>query len=134
MIRVVLDTNILISALLTPGGFPAQVLSLCLTDPDVQLCLSADIYTEYEEVIRRPKFKRTDGEIHSILRALREAAVWVRPSESIQVCAEPDDDVFLECSQAADAHYLITGNIRHFPADWGRTQVLTARKLIELNV
>jgi putative PIN family toxin of toxin-antitoxin system len=131
MIRIVLDTNILISALLTPGGFPAQVFSLCLTDPDVQLCLSADIYSEYEEVIRRPKFKRTEQEVVAILRAIRQSAIWVKPTETVRTCADPDDDVFLECAQAANAHYLVTGNIKHFPPSWESTQISTARQFIE---
>ena len=44
MIRVVLDTNILISALLTPQGPPTQVLLMIILQPDTQLCVSGDIY------------------------------------------------------------------------------------------
>lgn len=55
MIRVVLDTNILISALLSPLGPPAQVFLMTLLDPDTQLCVSGEIYAEYEEVVRRPR-------------------------------------------------------------------------------
>jgi putative PIN family toxin of toxin-antitoxin system len=131
MIRLVLDTNILISALLTPGGFPAQVLSLSLVDPDVQLCLSAEIYSEYEEVLRRPKFQRTEHEIVAILRAIRERAIWVKPTETIRICSDPDDDVFLECAQAANAHYLVTGNIKHFPPSWEGTKIATSRQFVE---
>jgi putative PIN family toxin of toxin-antitoxin system len=54
MIRVVLDTNILISALLSPQGQPAQVFLMTILDPETQPCVSADIFAEYEEVIRRP--------------------------------------------------------------------------------
>ena len=58
MIRIVVDTNILVSALLQPRGFPAEILIEALAGERVQLCVSADIYAEYEEVIRRPRFKR----------------------------------------------------------------------------
>lgn len=74
MIRLVLDTNILISALLTSQGVPAQVLSSCLLEPDLQLCISADIYAEYEEVLRRPKFKRSSDEVEALLAAIRRSA------------------------------------------------------------
>jgi putative PIN family toxin of toxin-antitoxin system len=131
MIRVVLDTNILVSALLTPQGLPAKVLSLCVTDRDLQIVLSADIYAEYEEVIRRPKFKRSDFEINAILLSIRESAAWIRPSATVRVCPDPDDDIFLECAQAADANYLVTGNTKHFPAAWERTQVVTVRQFID---
>jgi putative PIN family toxin of toxin-antitoxin system len=54
MLRIVLDTNIFISALLQPQGPPAEVFVLALAGEDVRLGVSADIYAEYEEVIRRP--------------------------------------------------------------------------------
>ena len=60
MIRVVLDTNLLISALLSPQGPPAQVFLLILLDPDTQLCVSGDIFAEYEEVLRRPRLNRSE--------------------------------------------------------------------------
>lgn len=60
MIRVVLDTNILISALLQPQGLPARTFVLVLAGTTTQLCVSGDVYAEYEEVIRRPKFNRSE--------------------------------------------------------------------------
>jgi putative PIN family toxin of toxin-antitoxin system len=59
MIRVVLDTNILVSALLSPQGPPAQVFMIAILDPDTQLCVSGDIFAEYEEVIRRSRLRRS---------------------------------------------------------------------------
>jgi putative PIN family toxin of toxin-antitoxin system len=55
MIRVVLDTNIVVSSLLSSQGSPAQVFLMAVLDPDIQLCVSGDIFAEYEEVIRRPE-------------------------------------------------------------------------------
>lgn len=130
MIRVVLDTNILISALLNPIGPPAQVFLMTLVDPDTRLCVSGDIYAEYEEVIHRPRLSRSDGEIEETLRAIREKGFWVRPAEKVRACSDPDDDIFLECAQAAAAHYLVTGNATDFPATWVGTQIVTARQFI----
>jgi putative PIN family toxin of toxin-antitoxin system len=56
MIRVVLDTNIIVSALLQPLGPPAQLLVLALAG-SIQLCVSGSVYAEYEEVISRPRFR-----------------------------------------------------------------------------
>ena len=103
MIRVVLDTNILISALLSPQGQPAQVFLMTIIDPDTQLCVSGEIFAEYEEVIRRPRFHRSDSEIVATLRTIREKGFWVRPTEKVYVCSDPDDDIFLECARAAAA-------------------------------
>jgi len=53
------------------------------------------------------------------LRTIRPCGRWVRPSVPVRVCSDPDDDVFLECSQASGADYLVTGNVRDFPPRWG---------------
>jgi predicted nucleic acid-binding protein len=47
-------------------------------------------------------------------------------------CAEPDDNIFLECAPAAQAGYLATGNLKHFPAMWKGTEVVTPRRLLDL--
>jgi len=130
MIRVVLDTNILISALLSPQGPPAQVFLLTILDPDTQLCVSGNIFAEYEEVIRRPRLNRSNSEIAATLRAIRENGFWVKPAEKVYACSDPDDNVFLECAQAAAAHYLVTGNAKDFPGTWSSTQIVAAREFL----
>jgi putative PIN family toxin of toxin-antitoxin system len=131
MIRVVLDTNILISALLNPQGPPAQVFLMTILEPDTQLCVSGEIFAEYEEVIRRRRFNRSDHEIEATLRTIREKGFWVKPTEKVHACSDPDDNVFLECAKAAAAHYLVTGNLKHFPSTWATTQIVTARQFLD---
>lgn len=131
MIRVVLDTNILVSALLQPQGLPARTFLMTIAGTTAQLCVSGDIYAEYEEVIRRPKFNRSEAIIEAALRAIRQNGFWVKPSEKVDACSDPDDDVFLECAQAARAHYLVTGNLRDFPAKWADAQIVTARQFLD---
>ena len=101
MIRVLLDTNILVSALLSRHGAPAQALRMILEDSEMQLCVSGDVYAEYDDVLRRPKFMRSDAEIDGMLDIVRKAALWVKPMETVRACVDPDDDLFLECAQAA---------------------------------
>jgi len=129
MIRVVLDTNIIVSALLQPLGPPAQVFWL-VAGGSVQLCISGNVYAEYEEVIRRPRFRRDEETIAATLNVIREKGFWVRPKEVIRECSDPDDDVFLECAKAAEADYLVTGNLKHFPTSWVGTRILTARDFL----
>jgi len=131
MIRIVLDTNVLISALLSSHGPPAQVFLMVLLDPDTQLCVTGDIYAEYEEVIRRLRFKRSDREIEATLRTIRERGSWIKPTERVRACSDPDDDIFLECAQAAAAHYLVTGNTKHFPAAWASARIVTPRQFLD---
>jgi putative PIN family toxin of toxin-antitoxin system len=109
MIRVVIDTNIIVSALLQPLGAPAQVFLLAVSGA-IQLCVSGEVYAEYEEVIRRPRFRRDENVIAATLNTIREKSLWVKPTDTIRVCADPDDNIFLECSQAAQAIYLVTGH------------------------
>jgi len=131
MIRVVLDTNVLVSALLRPAGLPAAALMLALSGR-VQFCVSEAILAEYEEVIRRPHFKREPAVIEETLRAVRMLAYHVSPMKNVNACHDPDDNMFLECAEAAHADYLVTGNRRHFPGQWKKTRVVGVRELIEL--
>jgi putative PIN family toxin of toxin-antitoxin system len=131
MTRVVLDTNVVVSALLRPLGPPAQVFLLAVSGA-IRPCITGDVYAEYEEVIRRPRFCLDEGVIVAALETIREKALWVRPTEVVRVCADPDDDIFLGCAQAAGATYLVTGNPKHFPNLWRNTRIVTARQLLEI--
>ena len=131
MIRVVLDTNVIVSALLQPLGPPAKVLVLATGGP-ILLCISGNVYAEYEEVISRPRFRRSEDTIASALHTIREKGLWVRPTKAIRVCSDPDDDIFLECAHAAQANYLVTGNLKHFPTSWSGTRIVAVRHLLDI--
>jgi putative PIN family toxin of toxin-antitoxin system len=124
MIRVVLDTNIIVSALLQPLGPPAQAFLLVLGGA-VQMCVSSAVF-------RRPRFSRTEETILAALETIRANACWVQPSEPVQACSDPDDDILLECSQAGGADYLVTGNVRDFPLRWLGTEVVTPRHFLDV--
>ena len=130
MTRIVLDTNILVSALLQPLGPSAQIFLFCIAG-SIQLCVSGNIYAEYEEVISRPRLKRGDEVIAGTLQTIREKGLWVRPTQAVNICIDPDDNIFLECAEAARANYLVTGNLKHFPTKWGATRVVTPRWLLD---
>jgi uncharacterized protein len=106
---------------------------MALQNQDTQLCVSAEVFAEYEEVLNRPKFNFTASAIAETLGGFREKGFWVKPTGKVSVCDDPDDDIFLECAEAAAADYLITGNQRHFPAaGWGRLKIVTAREFLTL--
>lgn len=69
--------------------------------------------------------------VAATLQAIREKSLWVRPAESVRVCPDPDDDVFLECARAAQANYLVTGNLKHFPASWADIRIVTPRWFLD---
>ena len=93
--------------------------------------MSGEFFAEYEEVIRRPRFNRSDSEIEAALCTIREGGLSVKPTEKVYACSDMDDNIFLECAQSATAHYLITGNVRHFPGAWARTRIVTARQFLD---
>lgn len=126
--RLVLDTNVVVSAHLKSTGFERFIFGLAL-DSKVRLCISREIMREYQEVLTRPKFDFPLGILRQSFRRIEEAAIWVVPSETINAASDPDDNKFLECAEAARADYLVTGNGRHFPGRWRSTKVVNAREL-----
>jgi putative PIN family toxin of toxin-antitoxin system len=81
------------------------------------LCLSKPIATEYEEVLKREKFRKLNHrKVRELLSRLRSQAEWVASKTPPKVSLpDPDDNKFLECAEEAGADFLITGNIKHFP-------------------
>lgn len=114
-LKVVYDTNVVVSAALKPGSIPASLLALAMAK-HVRLFLSPPILDEYTEVLKRPKFRLDPAAIDRFLRDLRRAATMVRPTQRVSKARDEPDNRFLECAQKARAHYLVTGNTRHFPA------------------
>ena len=115
MLKVVYDTNVVVSAVLKSESIPASLLALALQD-QVKLCLSPVVLDEYREVLNRPKFGLQSSAVDRLLRDMRAHALFVRPTEPIANPLDEKDSPFLECAVAASAQYLVTGNIKHFPA------------------
>lgn len=138
MLRVVLDTNIVVSALHQPDSDADIVMNLVLApEPDLlQLCLSEEIWTEYQEMLSRPKFSSFDGaKIKALLAAIKQASFWVVPQVRVDLSrADPADNQFLACALAAQADFLITGNTRHFPKRLQTTRIVTLREFIEVEM
>lgn len=117
MIRIVLDTNIIVSAVLKPQGTEAAALRLALSGT-VMLGVSEPVLAEYEEVLSRPKFKRPAEVVSGLLADIRSVGHLVRPKHAFAVCTHEPHNRFLECADAAQAEFLVTGNTRHFPKRW----------------
>ena len=133
MIQVVLDTNIVVSAMLGSGGLPHAVLNLAM-DRVVQLCISEPVMAEYEEVLRRPRLKIHSGKVTIALSRIREAGLLVTPTMVVTAASDEDDNIFLECAEAAGANYVVTGNTKDFPDVWSMARIVTARQFLEVIV
>ena len=95
-------------------------------------CVSAAILAEYRDVISRPKLSGINGRAVEVLAALERAAVVLETTARVQASIDEDDNRFLECAEAAGADFLITGNLRHYPPNWGRTRIINARTFVSL--
>ena len=128
--RVVLDTNILISACWKPGGNESQVVALT----NISVCISEQIEAEYREVVQRKKFAKYRDCLEALLESILKTAIRVSPLQTCSACSDADDNQLLDCALAAEAQYVITGNLKHFPTEWHGIQVINARRLLELQL
>ena len=113
--RIVLDTNVLVSGLLSPFGPPGEIVRM-VSSGAVVLCLDARILAEYDDVLARPRFGFDPDAVAALLDYidLRSEVVASEPLD--QRRPDPDDEPFLEVAAACGADCLVTGNLAHFPA------------------
>ena len=131
MIRAVIDTNVLVSGLLSPAGNEALIV-LAIHQGFVRPCLSEPIIAEYAAVLARPKFAFPPEQIEAVLAMLQGKGEVFRPEESPVVSPDPADTKFLHCAQAARADFIVTGNKRDFPdGPYGPTRVVSAGELLD---
>jgi putative PIN family toxin of toxin-antitoxin system len=131
MIRLVLDTNVLVSANLNDEGLESLVVALAL-NRKTEICLSAAILDEYRRVLLYPRLKFVPSEVARFLTRLRGSSIMVAPARTLSVSSDEPDNRFLECAETAGADFLVTGNKKHFPKRWKTTRVVTARELFGL--
>ena len=115
MTKIVMDTNVLVSALLSPNGNPAKILSLVVNE-QVILCYDSRIILEYESVLLREKFPFKAQDVWGLLNATRRIGMITLPKPSSKIFDDEGDKKFYEVAKDAGA-YLITGNMKHFPQE-----------------
>ena len=107
--KVVLDTNVLISGILF-GGNPRQILELVIQGK-IDAYISTAIFTEFKEVLLRPKFGLTLEKCFLIAKGVEDIFCFVFPQITVDlIMDDPDDNIILECALAANVKYLITGD------------------------
>ena len=114
--KIVLDTNVLVSGLLKRGGNPGEIVALVLGGA-VQTCHDTRILAEYAEVLSRPRFRFDPHHVRAVLSKIRADGLSVRPRIFVRGLPDADDAPFLEVALSCGADYLVTGNIAHFPPE-----------------
>jgi uncharacterized protein len=127
MTRVVVDTNVLVSALLSERGAPSAVLAL-IVEGQLIWCPSEAMVAEYASVLSRSKFQHIQRSKIAAALALARAGEMTITTTSVTSSVDESDNRFLECAEAAQADYLVTGNTRHFPKKWKQTSIVTPRQ------
>ena len=129
--RIVLDTNVLVSAFLNPRSSPARILRLVLQG-DVLIAINESILAEYHEVLKRPKFKLDLEAVLIVLDYIRSIGIQAPTLARPITLPDPFDEPFLEAAFATQADALITGNIKHFPKKYCKGQkVITPRDFLD---
>ncbi|MDQ0287864.1 putative PIN family toxin of toxin-antitoxin system [Desulfofundulus luciae] len=109
VMRITVDTNILISAL-GWNGPEAAVIEMVL-ESKIELCLSAQILSEFYRVTQYPKFRFTNEEVDGFIGRLLPVVIFVTPTQKIDVVtSDPDDNKIIECAIAGESDYIISGD------------------------
>ena len=115
--KVVLDTNVVVSGLLQPKGNPAQVLALALAGA-VQVCYDQRVLAEYAEVLARPRFKFDPAIVREVLTKLEADGLAADATQVSELdLPDPDDEPFLGVALAGQVDYLVTGNLSDYPSE-----------------
>ena len=129
MIYAVIDTNVLVSALITknPEAATAKVVRLLL-DNGFVLLYDADIIAEYEDVLHRSKFPILPGVADALISFIIENGIEASRIDFAEPMPDEDDRVFYEVSLSEEDSFLVTGNLKHYPTS---PRVITPAQFID---
>jgi len=132
ILKVVIDTNHIMSAILSSRGASAKLIDWLTREEDYyHLLLSDPIWNEYKTVADWliPISKQIEKK--RVLEILRLQSEWINPDIQLNVCKDMSDNCFLECAVAGKADYLVTKNIRHFPQkEYRNVKIVRIRKFL----
>jgi putative PIN family toxin of toxin-antitoxin system len=114
--KVVLDTNIIVSGLLSPFGAAGEIMRM-VSSGDLRLCFDARILDEYKTVLKRPKFAFNCSHVDCLLEYIERIGEVTAGNPLSLKLRDPDDEPFLESAVSGKAKYLITRNIKHYPKE-----------------
>jgi putative PIN family toxin of toxin-antitoxin system len=127
----VIDTNVLVSAMLRWDSVPGNIMELAFGGSIIPI-LNDSIVAEYREVLSRPKFHLSDEIINDVLDTINENGLYVDAEELDIELPDPKDRVFYEVvmeERKEEDAYLVTGNIKHFPA---KPFIVTPRQMLDI--
>jgi putative PIN family toxin of toxin-antitoxin system len=128
---IVLDTNVIVSGILRPYSKAASILRLVATGA-ITLAYDLRIFSEYRDVLNRPKFTFAKEDIDAFLDQVDKEGVLVSVMPLKFRLPDPEDESFLEVALAGKATAIVTGNKRHFPKkEYEGTRILSPAEFLE---
>lgn len=128
----VVDTNVLVSALLKEGSIPYQIIEYIRSKKIIPL-FNEDIITEYIEVLVRNKFGLTEEQVKNTIALFLDHGLEIEPVEIDEFFSDNDDKIFYQIvmsyRQSGEDSKLVTGNIKHFPR---KEFIVTPAEMIEI--
>jgi len=112
--KVVLDTDVIVSGLLSPFGPAGQIIRQ-IASGDLELCYDARILSEYKSVLVREKFPFIRESIEDFLDQIKVNGNLSTGKPLVKRLPDKDDEPFLEVALACGTKYLVTGNLKHYP-------------------
>lgn len=130
--RIVLDTNVLVSGLINPLGPPGQILTLFL-DNQFTLLTDSRIVLEYKRVLSSHHLPFSQSTAQKLIEFVSQEGESISAAPISQRLVDPDDEAFLEVALSGKADFLITGNLKHFPtnSNWD-VKIVSPREFIEI--
>ncbi len=130
--KVVLDTNVAVSGLLSPFG-PAGEIIRMVASGVLQLCYDARILSEYQSVLVREKFPFDQAHVEDLLEQIKACGYVITGKPLAKRLPDPDDEPFLEVALGGNVQYLVTGNLKHYPAKKREgIRVVTPAEFVEI--
>lgn len=127
----VIDTNVLVSAMLKWNSVPGNIMELVFEGPIIPI-FNSEILKEYRDVLLRPKFHLTEEIVDNVLDGLLTKGISIEAQTVDIILPDPKDAVFYEVvleERKSREAYLVTGNIKHFPVE---TFIVTPRKMLDI--
>lgn len=132
MIRLVIDTNVFVSTLISTRSIPALLLDEA--GKKYSLFISKEILGEVEDVISREKFGFTKQKISSALEAILSYSEIINPDIKVDIMkSDPDDNKILECAIACGASYIVSGDSHLLELrEYGSVKIINPKTALEL--
>ncbi len=135
MQKIVVDTNILVSALVQ-RGYPYYIVTALFSNNDIELCISDELLQEYYDVLKRKRFSKYPDFVaksQALLADIQKIAVKYSPSVKLNIISDIDDNKLLELAETCNANFIITGNTNDFTIkNYKNTKIVTPKEFWEI--